>query len=208
MPYDNADLATTAGGCSGGSLGAGPKGSFLGGILGGSDGICGDGTSTVITLGVDLLALNGILCLSLSDLGRLGGRGGRVEGLKTGAIIRPACIDGVRDAEVLAVSFDRAETEDMFEIVDAIDSVDSRLPRCPEGRLGGSDGDGCDEGVRGGSLGGGVGLVGFETAWPVRLMVGGGRTPFRPGPLGSLPMPFFKTAWSPKVGVTLMELLR
>lgn len=148
MPYDKADLAGMGGGCSGGSFRANPKDSFLAGVLGGSDGIfCVDGTSTVTTLGVDLLALKGILCFPLSELGRLGGRGGRVEGSKTGAIIRPASIDGVLDAEVLAVPFDRPETEDMFETVDAIDSVESRLPRCPEGRLGGNDGDGFDEAV-------------------------------------------------------------
>lgn len=54
--------------------------------------------------------------------------------------------------------------EEMFEIVDETDSVESRLARFPEGRLGGSEGDGCEDGVRGGSRGGGAGLAGFETA--------------------------------------------
>lgn len=165
MPYDKADRAGIGGECSGGSLRAGPKESFLTGVLGGSDGtVCGDAASTVITLGVDLVALNGILCFSLSRYGRLGGRAGRVEGSKTGAIIRPASIDGVLDADVLAVPFDKAEIDDTFETVDAIDSVDSRLFRCVDGCLGGRDGEDCEEDVRGVSLGGGVGLIGFETA--------------------------------------------
>lgn len=112
--------------------------------------------------------------------------------MKTGGTIRSPFIDGVLEADVLAVPFDRPEIEEMFEIVDEIDSVESRLARLPEGRLGGREGEGCEDCVRGGSRGGGIGLAGFETAWPVRVMVGGGRTPFRLDPLGSLPIPFFE----------------
>ena len=164
-PLDNADLAgRNVGGCSGGSLLAGPVDSRAG-VLGGSDGIGRGGEiSTVVTLGVDFAPFSGILCLSTSPVGRFGGRGGRLEGLKAGGTMRSPFIDGVLEADVLAVPFERPEMDETFEMVDATDSVESRLVRFPDGRLGGSDGDGCDDGVRGGSRGGGVGLAGFETA--------------------------------------------
>lgn len=113
-----------------------------------------------------------------------------MEGLNAGGTIRSPFMDGVLEVDVLAVPFDMPEIDDMFEMVDAMDSAESRRARFPDGRLGGKAGDGCADGVRGGSRGGGVGLGGFETAWPVRIMVGGGRTPFRLDPLGSLPIPF------------------
>lgn len=164
IPYDRADFAGIVGGCSGGSLRAGPFES-LAGVLGGSDGVGRGGEiSTVVTLGVDFVPFNGILCLSFSLVGRLGGRGGRVEGLKAGGTIRSPFMDGVLEADVLAVPFDMPEIDDMFEMVDEMDSVESRRAKFPEGRLGGRAGDGCADGVRGGSRGGGVGLAGFETA--------------------------------------------
>lgn len=73
----------------------------------------------------------------------------------------------------------------MFDMVEAIDSEESRRTMGAEGLRGGRDGDDCKEGVRGGSLGGAVGFADFEASWPVRVMVGGGKTPFRLAPLGS-----------------------
>lgn len=78
--------------------------------------------------------------------------------------MRSPFMDGVLEADVLAVPFERPEMDEMDETVDAIDSVESRRVRFPDGRLGGRDGDGCDDSVRGGSRGGGVGLAGFATA--------------------------------------------
>lgn len=163
MPYDSADFAGIVGGCSGGSLRARPVDS-LAGVLGGSDGAGRGGeTSTVVTLGVDFAPFNCIRCFSVSLVGRFGVRGGRLERLNAGGTIRSPFIDGVLEADVLAVPFDRPEMEEIFETVDEIDSVESRRTRLPEGRLGGSEGDGCEDGVRGGSRGGGVDLAGFET---------------------------------------------
>ena len=99
--------------------------------------------------------------------GRLGGSGGSVEGLNAGGIIRSAFIDGVLEADVLAVPFDMFdifERVERFETVEAIDSLESLRLRVPDCLLGGKDGDACEDDVRGGNLGGGVGLVGFETA--------------------------------------------
>ena len=79
--------------------------------------------------------------------------------MKAGGTIRSPFMDGVLEADVLAVPFDSPEIDEMFEIVDEIDSVESRRVRFPEGRLGGREGDGCED-----SVGGGVGLGGFETA--------------------------------------------
>ena len=118
----------------------------------------------MVTLGVDFAPFNCILCLSISRVGRLEGRGGRLEGLKAGGTIRSPFIDGVLEAGALAVPFESPEIDEMFEIVDEFDSVESRRVRFPEGRLGGREGDGCEDGVRGGSRGGGVGRAGLETA--------------------------------------------
>ena len=73
-------------------------------------------------------------------------------------------MDGVLEADLLAVTFDSPEIDEMFDIVDEIDSVESRRVRLPEGGLGGREGDACEDAVRGGSRGGGVGRAVFETA--------------------------------------------
>ena len=87
-----------------------------------------------------------------------------MEGSKAGAIIRPASIEGVLDIEVLAVPPDKFDLVEMFDTVEAIDSEESRLTMDAEGLRGGRAGDGWEEGVRGGSLGGAIGRAGFEAA--------------------------------------------
>ena len=62
--------------------------------------------------------------------------------------------------EVLAVPFDNAEIDDIFDVNDAIDSVESRLVNCcSEGLLGGKAGEASVERFRGGNLGGGGGFA-------------------------------------------------
>ena len=142
------------------------------------------------TLGGDFVAFSGVLPCSISSVGvRFGGRGGSFAGSKTGAILLPVSIDGVREADVLAVPFERAEIEEILEVVEAMDSFESRLLKNSEGRLGGRAGEGCIEFLRGGNRGGGVGFGDWAIFWPVRVIVGGGRMPSLLGPLGSLPMP-------------------
>ena len=77
-----------------------------------------------------------------------------------------------------------ADTEDMVE---DIDSKESLLLNCSEGRRGGKAGD--LEGLRGGNFGSSAGFASCEVFCPVLVMTGGGRTPLLRGPLGSLPMP-------------------
>lgn len=96
-------------------------------------------------------------------------------------------MEGVREVDVLAVPLDRADMEETLEVVEAIDSLESRLLNGSVGLLGGSAGDGWVEFLRGGSRGGGVGFGGWATFWPVRVIVGGGRRPSLLGPLGSFP---------------------
>lgn len=81
--------------------------------------------------------------------------------------------------------FDKAEIEETLEVMEAMDSLESRLLSGSEGLLGGRAGEGCVELLRGGSRGGGAGLGAF---WPVRVIVGGGRIPSLRTPLGSFPM--------------------
>lgn len=180
----------------------------LAGVLGGSDGsLGGRAFSILVTFGVDFVPTKGIRAFSVARSERWG-REGNVEELKAGGIIRPPSVERVIEVEVLAFPSERIDAEDIVEIVEANDSEDSRLISCPpEGRLGGRAGDNCKDSFRGGSLGGGFGLDGFEMDWPVRVMVGGGSMPFRFGPLGSLPMPFIETECCPSVGATLIELL-
>jgi len=80
----------------------------------------------------------------------------------------------------------------MVETIEDIDSTESRLLSWSDGLRGGRAGEGCDcgtEGFLGGSFGGVALSVGLLTLCPVRVMIGGGRTGGRLGPLGSLPMP-------------------
>ena len=162
------------------------------GARGGSDGVFGGGaSSTVVTLGVDFVAFSDTRVLIVSWVWvRFGGRRGRFMGSKAGAIFLPASIDGVLDPDVLLVPLDMAEMEDMLE---ASDSLESRLVNCSDGLRGGNAGEAWDKGCLGGSRGGGMGFVGVCAgccgACPVRVMTGGGSTPFVLGPLGSLPMP-------------------
>ena len=87
-----------------------------------------------------------------------------MEVLKAGGIIRPPSVERVIEVEALAVPSERIDAEDIVEIVEASDSVEPRLASCPpEGCLGGKAGDSCKDSFRGGNLGGGFGLDGFET---------------------------------------------
>ena len=56
-----------------------------------------------------------------------------------------------------------AEIEEMLDMMELIDSFESRLLKGSEGRLGGSAGDGWVEFFRGGNRGGGVGFGGWVT---------------------------------------------
>ena len=184
IPYESADLlAGIGGGCS--SLSVCPADSFPAGLRGGSAGVVGgDRLSGAVTLGDDFELRYGTLDFSISSylfsisaLVRLGGRGGSVEGSKTGGnglsasmegvlddfvfdvLFDCADIDGALEVEVLAVPFDNAEIDDMFDVKDAIDSVESRLINCCSGGfLGGKAGEASVERLRGGSLGGGGGF--------------------------------------------------
>lgn len=126
----------------------------------------GGGSATAITLGSRASDLTGdILLFSTFCAERFGGRGGRLEGLKAGAIIRPDSAEGLLEIDVLAVPLDRFENVEMFDMVEAIDSEESRRTMSgAEGLRGGRDGDDCMEGVRGGSLGGAVGFAGLEAS--------------------------------------------
>lgn len=128
-------------------------------VLGGSDGASLSAEDSVVTLGDDFVPVRGSLCLSVICFGRLGGRGGWLEGLKAGGIIRPPSMDGVLEVDILTAPFDKFE---IFEVIEFIDSLDSRRPSVPDGLLGGRDGDTCEVTVLGGSLGG-VCRIGFET---------------------------------------------
>ena len=89
----------------------------------------------------------------------MGGSGGNAEGSKTGAFTRLPSIDGVLECTVLAVPFDRADIEEMFEKVEEIDSFDVFLLICKfsDGLLGGSAGEACVNIFLTGNLGGGAG---------------------------------------------------
>lgn len=142
--------------------------------------------STVATLDVDLVPTKGILVLptslypgnafdfsmslyllSTSSFVRLGGSGGKVEGSKTGAFTRLPSIEAVLECAVLAVPFDKADMEDIFEKVEEIDSLEAFLliGRFSDGLLGGSAGEGCEDIFLAGNLGGGAGagFAGCET---------------------------------------------
>ena len=137
------------------------------------------------TLGVDFADFSDPLP-SASVGVRFGGKGGSFVASYTGAITRAlVSIEGVLEADVLAVPLDKAEIEETLEVMEAMDSVESRLLSGSDGLLGGRAGEGCVELLRVGSRGGGAGLGGF---WPVRVIVGGGRMPSLATPLGSFPM--------------------
>ena len=80
---------------------------------------------------------------------------------------RPPSIEGFLECRVIVVPFDRADTEDIFEKVEEMDSLEAFLLNCTfsDGLLGGSAGEGCVDNFLTGSLGGGAGagLVGCET---------------------------------------------
>lgn len=92
---------------------------------------------------MDFADFKGTLPLSGSCVWvRFGGRGGSFVGSKTGAILLPPSMEGVREVDVLAVPLDRADIEEILEVVEAIDSLESRLLNGSVGLLGGSAGDG------------------------------------------------------------------
>lgn len=101
---------------------------------------------------------------------------------KAGASLRPASMDGVLDADVLAEAFVPMEIVDMVETAEEMDALEPLRWGASVGLLGGKAGEGWVECLRGGRAGGG----GFFS--PVRVIVGGGRTRFWFSALGSLPM--------------------
>ena len=125
---------------------------------------------------------------SIASFVRFGGSGGKVAGSNTGALILPPSIDAIRAPGPLTSPFDRVE---MVEMVEEMDSFECFLSNCcSEGRRGGKAGEGWVESLLAGSLGGGTGFEDCSTFCPVRTMfVGGGRTPFLFGRLGSFPIP-------------------
>ena len=156
-PKERTDL--TGCGCWGGSFLTAV--SFRGGGRGGNTGVDGKGsTSTVVTLGVDFVVLKDILLLSFSfSCGvRFGGSGGSVEGSYIGALILPPSMEGVLEVEVLLVPSDKADIEETVDIVELIDSFESRRLSCSDGFRGGSAGDRCMDVVLAGRRGGGAGL--------------------------------------------------
>ena len=187
IPKDRADLAGIAGGRSGDTRVVAVPDTGRVDLLGGSAGVIGgDCTSTVATVDVDLVPTRGILAFSTSchpgnafdfsislylfstsSFVRLGGSGGKDEGSKTGAFTRLPSIEGVLECAVLAVPFDRADIEDMFEKVEEIDSLEAFLliGRFSDGLLGGSAGEGCVDTFLAGNLGGGAGAR--FTGWAV-----------------------------------------
>ena len=187
IPKERADLAGIGRGGSGDTCVVAVPDTGRVGLLGGSAGVVGGRfPSTVATLDVDLVPTKGILALSTSchpgnafdfsislylfstsSFVRLGGSGGRDEGSKMGALTRLPSIEGVLESTVLAVPFDRAEMEDIFEKVDEIDSLEAFLliGRFSDGLLGGSAGEGCVDAFLAGNLGGGAdaGFAGCAT---------------------------------------------
>ena len=230
IPKERAGLAGIGGGCSARCFLGASTDACRAGLLGGSAGIVGRGaTSTVATCGVDFVAFNGSLALSaslcpgnafdfstswyrfsVSSFVRFGGNGGNVAGSKTGAFtLLLISMEGILLVCVLAVPFDRADIDEMFEMVEETDSFEAFLLSCSEGLRGGRAGDGWECFFLEGSLGGGAtaGFVGCATTWPVRMMfVGGGSTPSLLGPLGSLPMPMLAILLFPK-GCTTATLV-
>ena len=149
-----------------------------------------------MTEGEDFVPFSGIRApsLSFSSFDLFGGKGGRLEGSYAGALTLGPSIEGALDPDVRAVPFDMADTEDIVETIEDIDSVESRLLSCSEGLRGGKAGECCDcgtEGLLGGSVGGATLSAQVPMLCPVRLIVGGGRAGGRLGPLGSFPMPLF-----------------
>ena len=141
--------------------------SLRGGGRGGNAGVGGGGSiSTVTTLGVDFVVLKGILALSFSFSCnvRFGGSGGSVDGSYTGALILPPSMEEVLEVDVLLVPSDKADIEETVDIVELIDSFESRRLSCSDGLRGGRAGDGCADVFRAGRRGGGAGLGGWGTA--------------------------------------------
>ena len=198
------ERAETLGAITGGSFRGGWEGcregswssfdSVRGGSRGGKDGKTGksgneggiDGMASFM-LGVDFVAFN--VARGLSLFSRFGGNGGREASPHAGAFKRHfASVEGDLDVVVVLVAF---ETPDRLDIVEFIDSVESRLGTGPEGRRGGRAGEG-KVGWRFGR-GGGTALGLSTVFWPVRTMTGGGKNPFWRAPLCSLPMEIFVT---------------
>ena len=134
-------------------------------------------------------SINGILCFPPTCTGRLGGVGGSGAESKAGGNFRPTSVNGVLETGVLAVPLDRFDIVEMVEMVEVTDSADSRRCKGSVGLLGRA-GEDWDEGARGGSFGGIVGVPGLVIICAVRVIVGGGSTPFLPRPFGSFPIPF------------------
>ena len=68
-------------------------------------------------------------------------------------------MEGLLEIDVLAVPLDKFENVERFDMVEAIDSEESRRVIGWEGLRGGRDGEDCKDGVRGGSLGGAFGFA-------------------------------------------------
>ena len=104
---------------------------------------------------------------STSSLVRLGGKGGKAKGSKTGAFTRLPSIEGALECAAFVVPFERADIEEMVENVDEMDSLEAFLLiwRFSDGRRGGSAGEGCVDVFLVGNLGGGAGagFAGCET---------------------------------------------
>lgn len=156
-------LAGIVGGCSGTGALSTLEGSLRAGNRGGTEGTLDAGGSfTVAALGFDVCAFAGVFSCSTVRAGRFGRRGGGLEGSNAGAICRPVSIEGgLLEIEVRAVPLDKLDIVDMFETLEAIDSEEPRLAMSAEGRRGGKAGDDCEEGVRGGNLGGATGFAGL-----------------------------------------------
>lgn len=151
IPNNSADRVGTAGGLSRGM----PPADSLRTVVcrrwcGARDGRVGGLSSVlVVTLGDDLVGIRPILDLSMSrylvSTGwgvRFGGRGGKVDGSKTGASFLPASVEGVREPGVLDGPLVPTEIVDIVEMVEEMDSDDSLRCKAAEDLLGGKAGAG------------------------------------------------------------------
>ena len=101
------------------------------------------------------------------------------------------------------------ETEEVVEKTDESEPFESRRANCSDGLRGGKAGDGWAETLRAGKFGCGFGFGGSETFWPVRMILGGGRTSTREEPLGwfPMPLPLDVVCFASMTGGTLEETL-
>lgn len=78
----------------------------------------------------------------MSTFVRLGGSGGSVPGSKVGALTLPMSTEEALEAGVLAVPLERADIDEIVDIVEEIDSFEALRIKCSDGLRGGKAGEG------------------------------------------------------------------